>query len=56
MARTVPLPIAIAINKILKGDFKLTGVARPVTKELYGPILEEMETLGFIFKEETTPL
>jgi len=29
------------------------GVCMPLTKEIYEPILAEMETLGFSFKKET---
>jgi len=56
MARTVTLPLAIAIKSILNGSFKCTGVVRPTTPELYTPILAEMETLGVKFTEKTTPL
>ncbi|MES1225853.1 MAG: saccharopine dehydrogenase C-terminal domain-containing protein, partial [Bacteroidota bacterium] len=54
MAKTVGLPMAIAAKKILKGEIKLSGVHIPVMKEIYEPVLAELETLGihFIEKEE----
>jgi len=56
MARTVTLPLAIAITGILTGTIKNKGVVRPVTADLYEPILKELEAVGFVFKEETTAL
>jgi saccharopine dehydrogenase-like NADP-dependent oxidoreductase len=53
MARAVSLPPAIAAKLILEGKIKRKGVCIPSTKEMYEPILEEMETLGFSFKKET---
>ena len=56
MARAVSLPPAIATRLILEGKIKSTGVCMPTTKEIYEPILEEMETFGFSFKRTTIPL
>eukprot|EP00475_Leptophrys_vorax_P003607 TRINITY_DN12122_c0_g1_i1.p1 TRINITY_DN12122_c0_g1~~TRINITY_DN12122_c0_g1_i1.p1 ORF type:complete len:812 (+),score=244.21 TRINITY_DN12122_c0_g1_i1:227-2662(+) len=53
MARTVSLPLAVAIKAIFEGKIRTTGVLRPVTPEIYSLILEEMERLGVVFKEET---
>ncbi len=53
MARAVSLPPAIAAKLILEGKITRTGVCMPSAKEMYEPILEEMETLGFSFKKET---
>lgn len=52
MARTVGLPVAIAALKILNGDISTPGVQLPITKEVYLPILEELEENGIVFKEE----
>jgi saccharopine dehydrogenase (NADP+, L-glutamate forming) len=55
MARTVTLPLAIAIRKILAGEIKNTGVCRPTSADLYVPILKEMEdSFGIKFTEKTT--
>ena len=53
MARAVSLPPAIATKLILDGAIKNTGVCMPLTKDMYEPILKEMEMLGFAFKKET---
>ncbi|NHI83245.1 MAG: saccharopine dehydrogenase [Candidatus Thorarchaeota archaeon] len=51
MSRTVALPVAIATRMILEGEINLTGVHRPVSPELYQPILRELEKTD-IFLEE----
>ncbi|HVD97590.1 MAG TPA: saccharopine dehydrogenase C-terminal domain-containing protein [Cytophagaceae bacterium] len=43
MAKTVGLPLAIAARLILEGKINLTGVHIPVMKEIYLPVLEELE-------------
>ncbi|OYD16650.1 saccharopine dehydrogenase [candidate division WOR-3 bacterium JGI_Cruoil_03_51_56] len=53
MARTVGLPTAIAVRKILEGRIKLTGVHIPVIPEIYKPILTELERLGIRFREKS---
>ena len=55
MAKTVGLPVAIATLKILNGEIKTPGVQRPITKEVYVPILKELEEYGVVFKEEKVP-
>ncbi len=52
MAITVGLPLAIAAKLILKGQITAVGVHVPVTKEMYQPILAELESLGIRFIEE----
>ena len=51
MAKTVGLPMAIAARKILKGEINLSGVQIPVMKEIYEPVLHELQTLGIKFEE-----
>jgi saccharopine dehydrogenase (NAD+, L-glutamate forming) len=55
MAKTVGLPVAIATVAILNGKIKTPGVQIPITKEVYIPILEELETYGVVFKEKEVP-
>lgn len=55
MAKTVGLPVAIATLKILNGEIKTPGVQLPITKEVYSPILKELEEYGVIFKEIDVP-
>ncbi len=66
MATTVGIPAAIASELILSGRifafaFQLTvagkvkrsGVLRPVTKDLYEPILSKLQEMGINVIEET---
>ncbi|MGJ8759103.1 MAG: saccharopine dehydrogenase family protein [Polaribacter sp.] len=55
MAKTVGLPVAIAALKILKGEIKTPGVQLPITKEVYEPILKELENYGIKFIEKEVP-
>ena len=52
MAKTVGLPLAITVKNILTGKIKLTGVQMPTVKEIYEPLLSELEQVGVIFKEK----
>ncbi len=52
MAKTVGLPLAISIKNFLTGKFKLYGVQIPTVKEIYEPMLSELETLGVTFIEK----
>lgn len=55
MSRTVGLPIAVAVKLILQGKVPLTGVRMPIHREIYEPVLNELETMGISFIEEDTP-
>ena len=55
MAKTVGLPVAIAAIKILNKDITTPGVQIPLSKEVYDPILEELENFGIEFNEVETP-
>lgn len=55
MAKTVGLPVAIATLKILKGEIKTPGVQIPISKEVYEPILKELENYGIKFTERQVP-
>ena len=55
MAKTVGLPVAIATLKILNGEIKSPGVQLPITKEVYEPILKELQSYGINFKEKRVP-
>jgi saccharopine dehydrogenase-like NADP-dependent oxidoreductase len=52
MAKTVGLPVAIAVKLILNGVIKTTGVQIPLTKEIYEPMLDELKKYGIDFKEK----
>jgi saccharopine dehydrogenase-like NADP-dependent oxidoreductase len=51
VARTVALPAAIAARMILDGKISKPGIFIPVEPSIYGPILDELETLGIKFHE-----
>jgi hypothetical protein len=54
MARTVSLPLAIAVRLILEGRIPLTGVHIPVDPVIYEPVLEELASLGISFEESVS--
>ncbi|MGB3005615.1 MAG: saccharopine dehydrogenase C-terminal domain-containing protein, partial [Chitinophagaceae bacterium] len=51
MAKTVGLPLGIAAKLILNGEIKLTGLNIPTRKEIYKPVLNELEKFDIRFKE-----
>lgn len=55
MAKTVGLPVAIATLAILNKKITTPGVQLPINKEVYTPILNELENYGIIFKETEVP-
>lgn len=55
MAKTVGLPVAIATLQILNGNIKTPGVQLPIHKEVYLPILKELENYGVTFNEKEVP-
>ena len=55
MSKTVGLPVAIATLQILNGKIKTPGVQLPISKEVYTPILKELEDYGIIFNETEVP-
>lgn len=56
MAKTVGLPLGIAARLILNGKIKLTGLHIPTIKEIYEPVLAELEGCGIKFEETTNRL
>ena len=55
MAKTVGLPVGIATLKILNGEITTPGVQMPISKEVYEPILKELEENGIVFHEKKVP-
>ena len=53
MSRTVSLPAAVGVHMILQGKITTPGVLRPVTPEIYNPVLDELATLDIECKEHT---
>lgn len=52
MARTVGLPVAIAVHNILTGKIHTPGVQIPITPEIYEPMLRELEDYDIRFTEK----
>lgn len=55
MAKTVGLPLAMATLHILNGTITTPGVQLPIQKEVYLPILKELESFGVVFHEKNVP-
>jgi saccharopine dehydrogenase-like NADP-dependent oxidoreductase len=55
MAKTVGLPVAMATLLILNGIITTPGVQLPIRKEVYLPILKELEEYGVVFREQKMP-
>lgn len=55
MSKTVGLPVAIATLAILNEKITTPGVQIPILKEVYEPILSELEGYGIKFSEKEVP-
>ncbi|MBS7785835.1 saccharopine dehydrogenase NADP-binding domain-containing protein [Flavobacterium sp. CYK-55] len=55
MAKTVGLPVAMAALRILNKQITQPGVQLPISKEVYLPLLAELETYGIHFTETEKP-
>ena len=52
MSKTVGLPLAIACLLILNKEINLKGIQTPINKEVYEPVLKELENYGILFNEK----
>jgi saccharopine dehydrogenase-like NADP-dependent oxidoreductase len=52
MSKTVGLPVAIAAKLILQGKISLRGVHIPIHREIYEPVMKELDDFGIRFTEE----
>lgn len=52
MSDTVGLPVAICAKMILNGTITMTGVQLPIYREIYDPVMNELETLGMKYVEK----
>ncbi|MDT8347290.1 MAG: saccharopine dehydrogenase family protein [Flavobacteriaceae bacterium] len=55
MAKTVGLPLGMAVLQIAKGTIQTAGVQLPISKEVYTPILKELSDYGIKFIETEKP-
>lgn len=53
MSNTVGIPLGICVKMILNGRITLKGVRVPIDKEVYLPILDELEEYNIVFKEKS---
>jgi saccharopine dehydrogenase-like NADP-dependent oxidoreductase len=56
MARSVGLPLALAVRLLLRGELTVTGCPLPTEPQIYRPLLEQMAAEGVEFKEKVESL
>ncbi|CAB1414611.1 unnamed protein product [Pleuronectes platessa] len=54
MAKTVGYPAAIAARMVLDGEINTKGLVAPMTKDVYGPILDRLRQEGLRFMSKST--
>ncbi|MEJ2504491.1 MAG: saccharopine dehydrogenase C-terminal domain-containing protein, partial [Gemmatimonadota bacterium] len=54
MARTVGLPMALAVDRILAGEIAVSGTHIPTDPEIFDPILDALAAEGITFDERWT--
>jgi len=54
MAKTVGMPVVIAVKLLLGGELSLTGCRIPTHPAVYAPVLARIEQAGLSFKETRT--
>ena len=52
MAKTVGLPLAMAVDLFLEGRIKVKGLHTPIIPEIYDPILNMLEKENIVFEEK----
>ena len=50
MSKSVGLPLGIFVKLVMQGQITSAGVHIPVTKEVYEPVLKELEEYDIVFK------
>ena len=51
MAKLVGIPMGIFVKLVMQGKITATGVNIPVMKEVYEPVLKELEEYDVVFRE-----
>ncbi|XP_063783261.1 alpha-aminoadipic semialdehyde synthase, mitochondrial [Pseudophryne corroboree] len=54
MSKTVGYPTAIAAKMVLDGEIDSKGLVIPLTKDIYGPILERVKEEGISYNSKST--
>lgn len=52
LAKVVGLPMAIMLKYVMNGQLKKLGMDAPMHKEVYEPLLQEMEEYGVVFRDK----
>jgi saccharopine dehydrogenase (NADP+, L-glutamate forming) len=52
MARLVGLPLGIFVKLVMESKINARGVQIPVMREVYEPVLKELEEYGVVFKDK----
>ena len=56
MARTVSLPLGIGVKMMAENKINLRGVQIPTKKDIYIPVLQELEKMNIKMKEKKMPV
>ncbi len=56
MTKSVGLPLGIFVKLVMQGKITATGVHIPVMKEVYEPVLQELEEYGVVFTDRERDL
>ncbi|MFN7116523.1 MAG: saccharopine dehydrogenase family protein [Saprospiraceae bacterium] len=52
MSKSVGLPLGIFVKLVMQGKITSSGVHIPVTKEVYEPVLQELEEYDIVFRNQ----
>jgi hypothetical protein len=52
MSDTVGIPVGIAAKMLLNNKINSRGVLLPIYKDIYNPVLKELQEYGIRFKEK----
>lgn len=56
MTKSVGLPLGIFVKLVMQGKITSSGVHIPVKKEIYEPVLQELEEYGVVFHNQEKDL
>ena len=56
MSKLVGLPLGIFVKLVMQGKITSTGVHIPVKREVYEPVLQELQDYGVVFKNQESTI
>jgi len=56
MSKLVGLPLGIFVKLVMQGKITSTGVHIPVKREVYEPVLQELQNYGVVFKNQESTI